>query len=338
MKILMDADNGPHALILDPLFRELERRGHEVLVTARDRTNTLQLLDLYGIPYRVVGGEYPPSMSGKIRGTLVRAWQLRGELRRFRPDVTFGHGSRALPIASRSTGVPSVTMYDYEWVNASLFNMGCRRILLPDCITLERVREAGIATDKVVGYPGFKEDLYLSRHAFDPEVPAQLGLDPDKVHALLRPPATTAHYHNPEAEIIFDSILRKIAADDGVQLVLLARTPDQIALTRKAGIRDLIIPDRVYDGPSLIAAMDLVISGGGTMTREAAILGVPSYSFFRGRSGMVDETLEAAGKLRMLRSAEDASTDLILRRKPGKVAAPVSTNIINAILDAIILA
>ena len=47
----------------------------------------------------------------------------------------------------------------------------------------------------------------------------------------------------------------------------------------------------------MILNSDLVLSGGGTMSREAAVLGVPSYSFFNGAKGAVDEFLEKNGRL-----------------------------------------
>ena len=59
----------------------------------------------------------------------------------------------------------------------------------------------------------------------------------------------------------------------------------------KAG--KLIIPDHVVGGLNLIWFSDLVISGGGTMNREAAALGVPVYSIFRGKIGAVDRYLSA---------------------------------------------
>lgn len=66
----------------------------------------------------------------------------------------------------------------------------------------------------------------------------------------------------------------------------------------------VIIPARVYPGPQLILAMEMIIGGGGTMTREAAILGVPSVSFFRGRRGAVDDKLEALKRLKLIEKPE----------------------------------
>lgn len=338
MKIWFDADNGPHVLIMRPLVAELQRRGHEVVFTARDRTKTCQLLDLYGFSYRRVGGEYGKGMSGKVKGTLGRAWDLAREMRGSGAGVSFGHGSRALPLASRLLGIPTVTMYDYEWVDARLFNWCCRSILLPRAISRDRCVEAGIAAGRVVSYPGYKEELYLGAGELDTSIAGDLGLRAGAAKVLLRPPATTAHYHNPEAETLLEAILGRIAAAGDVQLVYLPRTDDQRELPARAGVREVIIPRRVYDGPSLVAAVDVVISGGGTMTREAAIMGIPSYSFFRGREGMVDEALAAAGQLALLATPADVASRLAVAPRQGGVRRPDPAALVAFICDAIVAA
>ncbi|MEZ4389360.1 MAG: DUF354 domain-containing protein [Candidatus Krumholzibacteriia bacterium] len=335
MKIWFDADNGPHVLIMKPLVKELQRRGHEVVFTARDRTRTCELLDLYGLPYRKVGGRYGAGMWNKVRGTLGRAAQLAAAMRGLGCAVSFGHGSRALPLASRLLGVPSVTMYDYEWVDARLFNRFCRSILLPAAIDEARCREAGLEPRRVVRYPGLKEELYLADAPLDPEpVAADLGLRPEAIKVLLRPPATDAHYHNPEAEDILDSLLDRLAGRPDVDLVYLARSRDQRAFLAGHDLARVIIPTKVYDGPSLIAAMDLVIGGGGTMTREAAVLGVPACSFFKGRLGRVDEQLEREGRLRMLRQPGEAAA-LVLARSTAVPKAPDNGTLVRVLCDQI---
>jgi uncharacterized protein len=54
------------------------------------------------------------------------------------------------------------------------------------------------------------------------------------------------------------------------------------------------------DGRSLVAFADLLVSAGGTMNREAAVLGTPVWSIFEGRLGAVDELLARQGRLRFL--------------------------------------
>jgi predicted glycosyltransferase len=65
------------------------------------------------------------------------------------------------------------------------------------------------------------------------------------------------------------------------------------------------VPAGAIDAQSLIAQSDLVVSGGGTMNREAVALGVPVYSTFQGRLGAVDEVLIREGRLRQLARAEE---------------------------------
>jgi hypothetical protein len=74
----------------------------------------------------------------------------------------------------------------------------------------------------------------------------------------------------------------------------------------------IIIPDRAVTGLDLIWFSDLVISGGGTMLREAAALNVPAYSFFQGKTGAVDQYLSEIGKLTLLENIEDVYTKIKL--------------------------
>jgi hypothetical protein len=300
MRIWMDADNAPHVLVMKPLARELRSRGHDVVFTARPRAGTVELLAMHGIRCTVIGGGSARGLAGKAIGTLVRALALARAARLLAADVSFGHGSRALPIASRLAGVPSVTMYDYEWVDPRIFNRFCRTIILPEVVDPARCAEAGIRPELVRRFPGCKEELYLSGWAPDTVRPAWLG-DSDRVGVLVRPPAGTAHYHVPEAERIYRALMSALARAEGVETVLIPRSPGDVPVPLPPGLR---IPDGPVDGPGLIWHMDAVFGGGGTMTREAAVLGIPSWSFFRGRCGRVDEALEAAGRLAFMDEVE----------------------------------
>ncbi len=302
MRVWFDADNAPHVLVMQPVAEELQSRGHEVRFTARDRSSTCELLDLYGLDYIKIGGEYGSSYIGKVIGTIRRSFKLKKAMRNWQADVSFGHGSRALPIASHMLKIPSITMYDYEWVNPTIFNRYCSKILLPDVITPVRCKEAGINVSKVCFFSGFKETLYLNDVKPDPTISDELGLIADKTKVLLRPPSTTAHYHNKEAEDILDALLDRLLMDEQIQLIWIPRTPDQNRLLDREKKAEVIIPKKVYPGPQLILACDVVIGGGGTMTREAAFLGVPSFSFFRGKVGMVDKYLQQSANLILLDS------------------------------------
>lgn len=102
----------------------------------------------------------------------------------------------------------------------------------------------------------------------------------------------------------------------------------------------IIIPREVVDGLNLIWHSDLVISGGGTMNREAAALGIPVYSIFRGKTGAVDRYLAETGRLLMLETVADVNSKikLIHRDKgpaPDNSERTALAQIVSAIEEAI---
>ena len=60
---------------------------------------------------------------------------------------------------------------------------------------------------------------------------------------------------------------------------------------------------------------DLVISGGGTMNREAAALGVPVYSIFKGKIGDVDNYLSKSGRLVLVDNIDDIKNKIKIEKR-----------------------
>jgi uncharacterized protein len=172
--------------------------------------------------------------------------------------------------------------------------------------------------------------VYVIGFRPDPNFKKNLGIKDGELVITLRPPATEAHYHNPEAEILFDSTMRLLADKTNVKAITLPRNGKQ-----KQQIKDawpeliasgrVIIPETPLNGLDLIWASDLVISGGGTMNREAAALGVPVYSIFRGKIGAVDQYLAQSGRLMLLETPEDVMTKVSLTPW-NRPATPESAN------------
>ena len=78
----------------------------------------------------------------------------------------------------------------------------------------------------------------------------------------------------------------------------------------------VVIPKKAVDGLNLLWHSDLVVSGGGTMNREAAALGIPVYSIFRGKTGAVDRQLENEGRLTMIQSVAEVKKKIALKQRP----------------------
>ncbi len=127
----------------------------------------------------------------------------------------------------------------------------------------------------------------------------ELGVNPDNVVVLMRPPAHDALYHRFE-NTLFDEALTALLANDSVQVILLPRNEAQRTAYSARKTDRLIVPAQPLDGANLIAASDLVISAGGTINREAAALGVPAISTYMGQWAAVDEELVKEGRLQRI--------------------------------------
>jgi hypothetical protein len=149
----------------------------------------------------------------------------------------------------------------------------------------------------------------------------------EDILVTIRPPATEAHYHNPEAETLFVEVVEFLGATEGVRMVILPRTSGaqhefvQRTWPRWCTEKKIILPGRALDGLNLVWFSDFVVSGGGTMNREAAAVGVPVYSIFRGKLGAVDRYLAQEGRLSLVESRDDVRTKIRVVKRP-KGSAP----------------
>jgi predicted glycosyltransferase len=248
-------------------------------------------------------------------------------------DLGLAHGSVDLALVGRVLGIPTVQMQDYEFAGRQRqISWGvARRVLAPDAIPVERLEAAGAQRRKLFLYPGLKEDYYLADFRPDGAVLGDLGIGSEDLIAVVRPPPDTSEYH--ERNTLYDQVLDRLAASEGVVAVVIPRTTEQADRLRRRGGDRLVVPDRAIDAQSLIAYADLVVSAGGTMNREAVALGTPVYTIFTGRLGAVDEQLISAGLLRPL--TEPAALELSKRQAGTGPLRPRDPQLlVDAILSA----
>ncbi len=307
MKVWIDLSNSPHALLFAPISRRLRCDGHEVLVTARDNAQTVELAHQHWEEITVIGGRSLDGRLAKGRGMLQRIGDLASWARRARPDVALSHNSYGQIVAARRLGIRAVTAMDYEHqpANHLAFRLA-NSILLPAALRETALRRQGATPRKIRFYDGLKEEIYLgdfepsSRVLADLRVPRREG----EVLVVARTPPTGALYHRSDNPL-FGQILDVVCRHPRVSCVVLCRHPEQRRELAELKLENLILPEHAVDARSLLYGADLVVGAGGTMTREAALLGVPTVSIFAGRTPAADRWLEKRGALRQLRSVED---------------------------------
>jgi len=336
-KIWIDLDNTPHVPFFKPLIAELNRRGHDTVVTARDAFQVCALAEKMNLPCRQIGRHYGKNRLMKLFGLAVRAGQLLPVAMHEKPDLAVSHGARSQVIAANALGIQSVIITDYEHATIPAC-MRPRWQIAPEAIPSSNLH---CAADHVLQYTGIKEDVYVACFKPDPAILEELRIPAGRIVATVRPPATEAHYHNPASEALFAEAMERLCENPGTFVVLLPRNDKQAAWIRERWPRwfadgKTVIPNHAVDGLNLLYHSDLVISGGGTMNREAAALSVPVYSIFRGTIGAVDRFLEAEGRLVLLTCVDDVREKVrIQKRERGAPPDPESLPALRNIVDHI---
>jgi predicted glycosyltransferase len=316
-----------------PIIEELEARGHPVLITARDCFQVSELAELLGLNCELVGRHYGKHLLLKGVGLCIRAAELLPLALRQKPLLAVSHGSRSQLIAAKLLRIPSVIIGDYEF--AKLF-VGIRPewLMVPEVIPDEAIKSF---KTRVLRYKGIKEEVYAPRFRPHNGILQKLGLSANNIIVTVRPPATEAHYHVHESDELFEEVMDYLGEHPEVRTVLLPRNQRQAKAIRSARSQlfktgQVIIPQTV-DGMNLIWHSDLVISGGGTMNREAAALGVPVYSIFRGMIGAVDRYLADSGRLVLIECKNDVRNKIELTQR-RRAAAPANAS--RVVLDTIV--
>jgi predicted glycosyltransferase len=283
------------------------------------------LIEETGIHYDLIGRHSGKNIVRKVFGILGRVAMLARWARGQKIDVGVSHGSRALVLTCAAMRIPCVTMYDYEFVSTSIFNKLSTKVLLPDILPTDLLKSLGLDAGRLATYPGFKEEIYLGGFKPDASILQTLDVRPDQVLAVIRPPATVAHYHNPLSEAITNELFDRISLMKNVIGVITPRTAAQAGAIRATlkSPSNFRILEKPVNGLNLIAHADLVVGGGGTMNREAALMGVPVFSVFTARVGTIDRKLSEQGKLVLVRSLDDVGLVKFVKRDRSDYAQRV---------------
>ena len=312
--IWIDLDNSPHVLFFKPIIEKLKDEGIEVLITVRNYAQVIDLANMFGLSHHCIGKHYGGSKLMKVAGLVIRSIKLLPIVLKHRPQLAVSHGSRSQLLLAWFLKIPSILAMDYEFTQAFVKPS---LILAP-----EALQKAGLEKrfTSVVYYPGIKENVYIQKSPNRDGILQSLSLDDQKLVVTVRPPATSAHYFVEKSRILFEGTMTYLGDQSNVQVVILPRTKIQEDEIQKAfsdyfdkGV--MRFPEKTVHALDLIWASDLIISGGGTMNREAAVLGVPVYSIYAGKLGAVDAYLEKKGRLIFLRDETDIHKKLNLVKR-----------------------
>lgn len=340
MRIWIDLSNSPHVPFFKALANEFERRGHVIEWTLRDYAQTVELARKAGLDPPVFGAHGGKNVFAKAVKFAARIAKLTKWARGKNIDLVVVHNSQEPLIVARMLRIDSVNLMDYEHHpgNHLSFRMA-KRLVVPSSFPAEALKKFGASDAKVKRFDSLKEDVYLADFEPDTEFStelAKLGAEPDEILVVVRPHAPEALYNRGFENDLLDLLLDKIAATKNVKIILLPRKDYQgNALRELHPQANIMIPAVALDGANLLAAADLVISGGGTMNREAAALGVPTATIFTGKPAAIDEYLIEQGRMTKIETKADVEALKVVKKSTvnPRREARMLTTVADLILD-----
>jgi predicted glycosyltransferase len=293
MRIWFELTNSPHINMFAALIRDLERE-HEVVITCRPLANTIDLLELHGFKYKVVGQHYGGKLSAKLFGFPVRVAQLCRYIAGKKVDVAISQSSFHSPVVARLLGVRSIYMNDNEHAMGNIPAFLCAdSIMVPEFLGIDKLKKQWANPRKVLHYPGVKEGIYLWEldERLARTAPADKSGRARRV-VYLRPEPWTAQYYKGSRNFLDNLVL---GLKDHVDVILLPRGKEQGVHYQDAKFAGVRVVTTALDIADIAPDCDLFIGAGGTMTREMAVLGIPTISVYQDELLDVDRHLLEVG-------------------------------------------
>ncbi|WP_094227389.1 DUF354 domain-containing protein [Methanolobus psychrotolerans] len=298
MKVLIDIGHPAHVHFYKNTIKELENRGHEVLVTARDKEVTVKLLKAYGIEHTVL------SSMKQGKGNLIKEWIIRDYKllqisRKFKPDVLTGILNPPVAHVSWLLRKKSIIFNDTEH---AIF---AQKITYPfsDVICTPSCFNKSIGK-KQVTYEGYHELAYLHPNYFtpNPDVLQDIGLTENDRFIIVRFVSWGASHdvghHGIKNKLEVLKELEKYAH------VLITSEADLGPDFEKYKIK--VSSEKLLD---LLYYATIYIGEGGTTASEAAVLGTPAI-FISSLSGTMGNFTELEDKYGMIFSFKEEEAAL----------------------------
>jgi len=278
MKIWFDLSNSPHINLFHDLIRDLESSGHEIIITCRPLANTVHLLEQKSLKYTIVGEHYGKKFYKKLLGYPIRVLQLRKFLRQKSLDLAVSQSSFHSPLVAKLLGIPSIYTNDNEHAlgNVSSF-IFASKIFIPENLSIEKVAKQGASKKKITQYPGVKEGIYLWRLGEKINQKRKQKRNTE-IKIYVRPEPLTAQYYKGGLNFLDEAL---IALQTKYSITILPRDKTQLNYYKQAKFSSIIVPDKPLNFLEIAIGCSLFIGAGGSMTRELAILGIPTISVYQ---------------------------------------------------------
>jgi len=296
MKVFIDILTPKQCMLFAKLSRRLREEGHKVTEATREYREVNQLLKIKGIAAKVVGKHGGANIQDKLEASAQRTLELARLFAELQPDVAVSFASPETSRVAFGLGIPHVCLNDSPHSEAvsRLTTPLATLLLTPKFIPKTAWTKFGIQPDRIIQYNAMDPWAWLKDFKPDKKILKQLRLTPSRPIVVFRAEESFASYllgKAPKTSVLMPLLNSLLKSNLDIQAVIIPRYDAQIAqLTREFKDR-AVVCESTIDAPSLIANSSAFVGAGGTMTAEAALLGIPTFSCYPSEPTLIEEHL-----------------------------------------------
>ncbi|AXI25156.1 hypothetical protein CFE53_02925 [Methanofervidicoccus sp. A16] len=305
MDVWIDFTNSPHVHYFSQLIKRFERKGIEYIITYRRFKNLESIVELYNYnSHPILVGSHGEELDEKLINSADRIIKLTKIVMKNKPQVAIAKHSVELPRVAFGLNIPSIFVVDNEYAEAQ------NRLTLP--LVDEIISPQGTNKDLLrnqggrdfLTFDGTCEVAHINSRLnnvlpLDREIVEKMGLSRDLPLIVMRP-CPNSSYCNGKRDIL-PYIIKELRRIMDCNIVVFPRSEKQKKVYSPLGVT---IPE-VVDSISLLYYADAMVGAGGTMNREAAVIGVPTVSCYPERILGVDNYLIEMGRMVHLLSVRE---------------------------------
>lgn len=251
MRIWYDACTGKHLRYGSAICKRLKKKGHQIILTTRKHPDTIPIARLLGEDPIVVGEYKPSSLADRLEESSKRIIEFSKMFQDNPPDIAIAHQSVELSRTAFGLGIPIILTADTPHAVA------VNRLTIPlatvvvtsKSIPAEILINSG--AKKIAYFDGVDEIAWIENFNDQTKTKSKKPL------IIIRQLETKAVYAKNQLDFS-NKIIKKL------------KNIGNVIFLPRYNKKEFI------DTANLVSQADLVISAGGTLSREAALLGVPS--------------------------------------------------------------
>jgi len=266
MRILIDIGHPGHVHLFRPFAKEMQKKGHSVLFTCRQKEFEIELLEAANLDYISFGNHYKTKY-GKIWGLIKFDLMMLKTSLKFKPDLILSHGSFYAAHTAFLLGKPHISMEDSgNMEQIRLYLPFTKAVLTP----FELPEDLG---SKQIRYHAYHELAYLNPTYFTPnkEVLKSMGVSENEKYAILRFVSWNATHDVGQGGFTNEQKIELVDYLSSEMKLFISAEGDVPDSFKKYLIK--IKPEQIHH---VLAFAEIVVGEGATMVSEAGVLGTPS--------------------------------------------------------------